>query len=1008
MPAIDSIEQQRIQQQTADSLDPESTHLRGFSQTAPQVAFTVSPFDGELGRPALQGQKFYQLARLIRLDPTVRLVRDLVMAPAMRAGWQYESDDDAPPDAVEKVKKQFEPLRLQLLRTSMAGMLDYGYTPYEVWPDGAWNICVKPLYVDYTTILVNAVDGTFWGLKQQPQYTATGSQTCYLTRQECFIVAQDVEAQNFYGNATLRSLVEAYYETQAINSASRKYDAKVAGTHWVIYYPLGKSMFNGVETDNGEIAKALLGRAESVGGIIVPRSILQAIDTLSLQAASSEATQWKIELLSDKGAGQMAFENKLKYLDVLKVRAFGMPERAILEGQYGTKAEAETHADIAIANLEVRHQMLCDVYNCELVNRYLTWHYGPEARDSVWIKPAPIDDLALAFNRQLYMQLLTDPAVMQSELTNIDMGALRGGLEIPVIEHDEESNEDWLEELGLETDLLTELGLSNFDPNQTRRSDGQWAKDTGGGSGGGVSTVNSRKYPRDIFFRAKNGDRFVIQQGGPNSFMVFDSNDIQVGSEYASLEEAQKVAQNFSTPAAQPYFPTNWRDTAQTAEYYGSTITQMPDGKFEVMTANGNIYIRPTLDEAMGAADQHLRGVDPNDRVGPARHVYQQFRDGRANTPENYRGSVITPAESSSNRVRATDATGGDTYHDTIGEAREYIDRHSGAKEKVLDDDYHGYTLRQTSIGTVQTISPDGNDTIAHANIERAQQYVDRQRDNSQEYRGHTITRDDSGRLVTTSPGGYTQTHNSMADLQRNVDTVEAPSENGGTQSYIPEGREKHKLGDKEIYVNRDDDVTTADLRKVNKNLTLARAVALVGPQDGAEVTVYKPGEYDSGVVVTVDHPDYTAERRINSDGTIDNMHFKKKSGSTAKGIGVAVVYDQVSAAVKQGFKELNLLAAGSGTGTHELNRDGNYNGYYTWPRMGYDADLEGNYNPELQSHINKKGAKRVSDLMRDDLGRYLWQKHGRGMNMSFDLTKGSLSRKMLSAYYKETRKKNG
>lgn len=493
---IDSVRQIDIQLQTAETLDDDSKHIVGESKTVPQIRTMVSPFDGEMSRPPLSGQAFYQLARLIRNDPTVRLVRELVMAPILRAGWSYECSDKAPEGALEKVKGVMDRMRIQLLKSSMSSCIDFGYAPYEIIVDSKWNIKVKPLLVDYTTILVNAMTGEFFGLKQQPLYNI-GNTYAYLTRNECFIAAQDVEAGNLYGRATLESLVETYNENSLINKASRKYDSKVAGTHWVIYYPLGKSKFNGVDTDNGEIAKELLARAESVGGIMVPRSVLQALDTITAQAASNEATQWKIELLSDKGAGQMAFENKLKYLDVLKVRAFGVPERAILEGQYGTKAEAETHADIAIANLEVRHQSLVDLYNYELVNKILKWHYGYEFINSVYIKPTPIDDLTLSFNRQLYMQLLTDPNTAAQEQQHIDMAALRDSLSVPELQHNETaagSVDEWLNEIlnGDDRDVFNELGLSNFDPNQPRDSAGEWT-DSGGGDSGGTATATKAK-----------------------------------------------------------------------------------------------------------------------------------------------------------------------------------------------------------------------------------------------------------------------------------------------------------------------------------------------------------------------------------------------------------------------------------------------------------------------------------------------------------------------------------
>jgi len=51
--------------------------------------------------------------------------------------------------------------------------------------------------------------------------------------------------------------------------------------------------------------------------------------------------------MSATNTSQGSFIDRQKYLDALKMRAFGLPERSILEGSHGTKAEADVHADIA-------------------------------------------------------------------------------------------------------------------------------------------------------------------------------------------------------------------------------------------------------------------------------------------------------------------------------------------------------------------------------------------------------------------------------------------------------------------------------------------------------------------------------------------------------------------------------------------------------------------------------------------------------------------------------------
>lgn len=431
------VDQQIRQVQNIQALQPiNGPQVVGVdgSKTPPQVSTMVSPMDGELPRPATLGNDFYKKAREIRRDPTIRMVRELAMAPLLMAEWEFEADDDAPAGAKELVEKVMTSMRLPMLRHSLCGMTDYGWQPFEVIAeqrdDGVSVPRLKPLLQDLTSILVNAADGSFFGLRQTP---VVGQRIgwIYLLDQECFVISQDVEGTNWYGEPTLRSLEKTYDEAEVVSKSARKYDAKIAGTHWVIYYPLGVSEYAGVETDNGEIARKLLQSAEAVGGMAVPRSVVAAIDAMNAAAAQSEASQWKIELLTDSGKGQQPFTDRLKYLDVLKVRAFGFPERAILEGQFGTKAEAETHADVAVSNLEVRHALLCLQYNIKVVDLILAWNYGPHTKGKVRIKPSPLADDTKGFFRQLYLALVANPQGFMTEISSLDLHQLRDRLGLP-------------------------------------------------------------------------------------------------------------------------------------------------------------------------------------------------------------------------------------------------------------------------------------------------------------------------------------------------------------------------------------------------------------------------------------------------------------------------------------------------------------------------------------------------------------------------------------------------
>jgi len=554
------IDQQIRQVQNVQSLQPiNGPQVVGVdgSRTPPQVSTMISPMDGEMPRPATIGADFYRKAREIRRDPTIRMVRELSMAPLLMAEWEYVAADDAPPGAKELVESVMTQMRLPLLRTSLAGMCDYGWQPYEVIAeqrdDGVSVPRVKPLLQDLTHILVNAADGTYFGLRQTPT-VGTRIGWVYLLDQQSFVISQDVEGTNWYGEPTLRSLEKTYDESEVVNKSSRKYDAKIAGTHWVIYYPLGTSDYGGETLDNGAIAQKLLQQAEAVGGIAVPRSVINMLDSMNAAQANNEASQWKIELLSDSGKGQQPFTDRQKYLDILKVRAFGFPERSILEGQFGTKADAEAHADIAVSNLEVRHALVCLQYSLKVVNLVLTWNYGPQAKGKVWIKASPLADDKKSFFRQLYLAMIANPQGFMTEMSAVDMAQLRDKLGLPEFQAPSGSMDPWAsmtdpatgqllmppeyaspDPAAIAGNQVPGIGFA-FDPSQPRSGDGRWT-DAGMGGGGRVRLGDGIKsgrsaYTKDSKLEYDGIDHITIPKIGKGEiYLVRYSKTLEAGGD---------------------------------------------------------------------------------------------------------------------------------------------------------------------------------------------------------------------------------------------------------------------------------------------------------------------------------------------------------------------------------------------------------------------------------------------------------------------------------------------
>ena len=155
----------------------------------------------------------------------------------------------------------------------------------------------------------------------------------------------------------------------------------------------------------------------------------------------------------------------------------------------------------------------------------------------------------------------------------------------------------------------------------------------------------------------------------------------------------------------------------------------------------------------------------------------------------------------------------------------------------------------------------------------------------------------------------------------------------------------------------------------------------LSGSDDEATITV-EVGDVDEFTISSSDG--YDSVRKVYRDGdksVIENQNFTVHE--TGNGTGTLVFARQVSAAISARVARIETYAA----------RGEGMNGYYTWPRLGYDAPVP----DEVTLPAKFEGVERISQLMMTPDGRDWWKENGVSTGMTFDLNEGSLSRKVLA-----------
>ena len=107
----------------------------------------------------------------------------------------------------------------------------------------------------------------------------------------------------------------------------------------------------------------------------------------------------------------------------------------MMEGQHGTLAEAEAHADVIFTIQDIEHRRVTAELNRQAVDQVLVLNFGRRAAGKVRLKASPIVDEKKAFFKEIYAQLLASPAG-QRELQSLDAGSLREQLGLPQVQND--------------------------------------------------------------------------------------------------------------------------------------------------------------------------------------------------------------------------------------------------------------------------------------------------------------------------------------------------------------------------------------------------------------------------------------------------------------------------------------------------------------------------------------------------------------------------------------------
>lgn len=379
-----------------------------------------------LGAPA---PATFETYRKMRSNPTLALARAVATAPIRTAPIQAEAVGETPEERTAFVGDHFTGLWPKLV-ADMVRAIEFGFQPFEKVfeiSDGLIRYGrVKPLLPDATVILIDKDTGQFTGLRNK---------NIDLLVAKSFIYTHDQEGDDFYGRSRNENVREhAWTPWNDLAKRLRQFAGKVAGITAMVEYPDGQTEdANGTLIPNFEHAKTLLANLGKGDGVAMPNVFSKFAGDLARAGIDIGALQaWKISFLEASGRHIVEFINGLRYYDSLLLRGYLVPERAAIEGQFGTKAEAGTHGALALVMANLTLQEMLAAVNDQLVNPLLRLNWGDEAVGTVRIVSAGLEPLTRAFFRSLVDKVLSAPDNIFLLQDLIDLPALASEAGLPV------------------------------------------------------------------------------------------------------------------------------------------------------------------------------------------------------------------------------------------------------------------------------------------------------------------------------------------------------------------------------------------------------------------------------------------------------------------------------------------------------------------------------------------------------------------------------------------------
>lgn len=376
--------------------------------------------------------------RRVVQNPTVALARMIALTPACDAvsrGVVRVRAGSAGSEAVAETLTQIvQPLVAAWVRHGVTAA-DYGYAAAEVVWGGepvrvggrAWAAParLKPLLADLTEAVVDE-----WG-----GLAGAKNNGVRLEAEQVLWVSHGAEADDPYGRARAERVRKVWHAWEKCLDRLGQYAAKVAGVTPIVEFPEGESFDErGRLQSNYDLAVQVIAQLGLGLGVAMPNVLARYAADLAERGVGlpDGSKAWNVDFLEPRAAHGSEIVAILQGLDRFLLRGYLVPERAAVEGEHGTKAEAEEHGGlVALQADEVGNEIRVAVQG-QLLDPIVRRNLGSGAVGAYAFHVPPLADEQAALVRRVVGAVLTTPATMETIGAVADYPSMMQSMGVPL------------------------------------------------------------------------------------------------------------------------------------------------------------------------------------------------------------------------------------------------------------------------------------------------------------------------------------------------------------------------------------------------------------------------------------------------------------------------------------------------------------------------------------------------------------------------------------------------